>query len=189
LWPTWNGSWWGLAVAVAFAAALNVAIVTTFVWRELVSSAERSAGWVAIAAVWLVCAGWTFWRVRRADFEQNRPPEDGDLFPRAVNEYLRKNWSQAERILTRLIGRRRADGEAQLLLSAVWRRTGRTDEARQLLVQLAQSDAGERWKWEIEREIALLDGDDRSEEMPETHVEQKTGETQTSVPQGVQKAA
>jgi hypothetical protein len=178
-----------LAVAVAFTAALNVAIVTTFVWRELVSPAERTAGWLAIAAVWFVCAGWTNWRVRRAESEQIGPPDEGDLFPRAMNEYLRRNWTQAERLLAQLVQRRRADGEAQLLLAAVWRRTGRTEQARRMLVQLTQSDAGQPWKWEIEREIAILDGDGQATSKEPDTVEKETGELQTNVPPGVQKAA
>jgi hypothetical protein len=143
-------------LAVAFAAALNALVVTTFVWHELASPAERMAGWLALAAWW---TGWFVWAGRNSRYTPNGgiAPQDPaeDLFPRAVNEYLRKDWLAAERLLAGLTARG-TDVQAELLLVGVWRRTGRTDEARERLERLRRRDAAQAWMWEIEREGSLL---------------------------------
>ena len=51
-----SGSWAGLSVAVGLTILLNVAILATFGWSELVGPGMRNALWIAFGAAWLAAA-------------------------------------------------------------------------------------------------------------------------------------
>jgi hypothetical protein len=81
-----NGDAIGLIWAAGFAALLNAAIITTFVWPELVSPAIQSALWWGLAGLWLAA---TTLAVRQFRLAANRPQanEDADtLFVQAQQE-------------------------------------------------------------------------------------------------------
>jgi hypothetical protein len=156
LWPglaeLWlAGCWSSLFQAIGFAILLNGALATTLVWTELVSAEVRFAGWTAIATLWLMGI-WTAWRTTLA-----RREPDGDLFSRALSEYLQGNWFAAEALLERLVTADVRDIEARLLLATLLRRTGRESEAGTALDQLARRQGAEKWELEIRREKALID--------------------------------
>lgn len=145
------GAWSGLLHATLFGLLLNSALATTLVWTSLVSAEVRFAGWIAVGTLWLMGV-WTAWRYTLA-----RREPDGDLFSRALSEYLQGNYFAAEAMIQQLLLADARDIEAHLLLATLLRRTGRTDEARASLDKLSRSLGAEKWDLEIRRERQLLD--------------------------------
>ena len=101
-----RGDWSGLALALGFALLLNLVLLTTFVWTELVTPSVAVAAWVVVAGFWLA----SFISSWRSGFEQGRAPTaQEDLFPTAVAEYLKGNWYDVEQICQRLLRRNDRD--------------------------------------------------------------------------------
>lgn len=163
LWPggtlLWReGAWLGLMLAVGFAVLLDLALLTTWIWTDVVSSAVRDAAWVMIGAIWLA------WLVASA----RSPAADGldpePLFQQAITEYLKGDWLAAQRLLERLLKYNAHDAEARLTLATLLRRTGRLDDAARQLDQLARQDAALKWAQEIIREQSLITRQRREDE-------------------------
>lgn len=165
LWPglpqLWfDGSWRGLASAAAFAVVLNGLLAVSLVWHELASPAVKGVGWLMAIGVWLAAAVVSCRWLAGRDGQNHRQSQDTtaeDLYPAAVNEYLKRNFVAAERLLLKLLAADEKDCAAGLLLAAVWRRTGRGGDARRELDRLLRLEAARRWMLEIERELQLLD--------------------------------
>ncbi len=155
-WLWLRGSLAGLVLAVAFAVTLDVAVITTFIWPDLVELSFIVAVWTAAAIVWLVStvsAAAAF----PPPLARPVPAEVDPLFVRARAAYLARDWIVAETRLRELLAVAPTDGEAQLLLGTLLRRTGRKVEARRALEQLCRSDAGLRWSRAIADELARLE--------------------------------
>jgi hypothetical protein len=160
LWPglpqlSSNGSWPALLIAVVAAALLNLGLLGTLAWSELLGGAVRNAIWLLVAGTWATAAVWT-WRQWRRKFAG--PPEGPDRngFAAAIEHYLQGNWFEAERLLLSLLNWDEADGEARLMLATLLRHRQRFDEAAQHLEQLQGMEAAWKWEWEICRERQLL---------------------------------
>lgn len=153
-WLWLRGSRGGLVVALAFAITLDVALVTTVLWTQLVEPPVALALWTAAAALWVMAtasAAATFpapipRRVAAAD----------RLFAEARDAYLSRDWTGAESRLRNLLVLAPTDGEAQLLLGTLLRRVGRREDAREALEKLGRSDSGGPWRREIARELERL---------------------------------
>ena len=52
-WLWLRGSFLGLVLALAFAVILDVAVLTTWIWSELIDVRLSLAVWTATAAIWL----------------------------------------------------------------------------------------------------------------------------------------
>ncbi len=159
--PGPRGSLAGLVLALAFAVSFDVAVVTTFIWGELIELPFTVAVWAATAVVWLVStvsAVATF----PQSLAQPSAAEVNPLYVKARDAYLAHDWLAAETRLRELLERAPTDGEAQLLLGTLLRRVGRLDEARVALEKLAQSDAGARWRKAIAAELARVAAAGRS---------------------------
>jgi hypothetical protein len=156
-WLWLRGSFAGLVLAVAFAVTLDIAVMTTFIWSDLVEVSFTLAVWTATAIVWLVS---TVSALAAFPPALSRPaPGDIDpLFVRARSAYLARDWVVAETRLRDLLALAPTDGEAQLLLGTLLRRTGRRAEARRALEKLSWSDSGARWSRAIAAELARLEG-------------------------------
>jgi hypothetical protein len=150
-WLWLRGSRAGLVLALAFAVALDVGIVTTFIWPDLVELPVTFAVWAGVCVIWLastVSAAAAF------------PPrlgwpaaEDVDpIFVQARNAYLARDWLTAETRLRDLLRLAPTDGEAQLLFATLLRRVGRLAEAQDALEKLSASDTGARWRTAIAAE-------------------------------------
>jgi len=154
-WLWLRGSRSGLLLALAFAVTLDVAILVTFIWSELVGLEFTIALWTAAAAVWLVSSV-----SAAAAFPPPIPLVRGAaidaLFVEARDAYLARDWLAAETKLRALLVVRPTDGEAQLLLGTLLRRVGRRREARKALEALARSDAGIPWRSAIARELSRI---------------------------------
>jgi hypothetical protein len=138
-------------LAVVSAGLLNAMLAVTLIWPAWPGEELRLTGWTAVATMWLV-GGWISHRHLCSD----RGTASGDLFSRAVNEYLQGNYVRAESILDQLLRKDRRDVEARLLLVSLLRRMRRLDEARVALQQLQQYRAADHWTLEIERERQQL---------------------------------
>ena len=144
-----------LVLAVAFAVLLNLAIVTSLVWTELMDPLHRNALWAAVAIVWFVSAvvSLRWWQSREAQ----QPDSEQDLFRHSLDQYLQGNWIEAERLLRRLLRRNTHDVDARLLLVGLMRHTKRFGEAGRQLDRLIACEGADKWQTEIDREYEQLD--------------------------------
>ncbi len=169
LWPgvaqLWShGSWWGLALAIGAAAALDVLLLASFGWSELIGQNLRNTAWVVFAAAWAVAVGWSIRERRRqavcgagvspARAAGTAAPQDA--FVEALEHYLKGDYYQAEQLLGGLIGRNARDLEARLMLATLLRHTGRVAEAAGQLDALGRLEGAEKWQFEMEEERQLL---------------------------------
>jgi tetratricopeptide (TPR) repeat protein len=166
LWPglpwLWlRGSLPGLVVALGFAVTLDVAVLTTWIWSDLVDLPARLALWAATAVIWALATASAV-AAFPPPLAAGRDAESDTLYVKARNAYLAHDWLTAESTLRTLLQRDATDGEAQLLLGTLLRRVGRLDEARAALDQLSRADAGCIWQPAIVREIGRIDAEGRS---------------------------
>lgn len=169
--PTWAA----LGVAVGFAALLNLAILSSLVWTELLPSNLRGPIWLVVVVYWtvsVVCS-------RRIEEREMRRPRSGvveDPLGNAMKHYLKGDWYEAERSLEAMLLRDSRDLEARLLRATLLRHTNRYDEAARQLDLLQRLEGSEAWELEIRGERTLLretrqDADDLSTEVEESPVE------------------
>ncbi|HEY4760401.1 MAG TPA: tetratricopeptide repeat protein [Thermoguttaceae bacterium] len=160
LWPglpqLWrNGSWSALVVAIAAAAMLNVVMVGSFAWTELIDDDVRNPLWVSLGILWIAAALVSVVQLRRQTAKKEITSSD-DPFSQAVEFYLKGDYYQVERLLHKLLGKNTRDLDARLLLATMLRHMGRIDEAEKQLDQLLLYEGSEKWELEIERERGLL---------------------------------
>jgi hypothetical protein len=160
LWPglpqLWRrGAWSGLGLACGFAALLNLLLLSTLVWTELAGPAALRLAWLGLGLSWGGISLWSLWH-GPPEPQAAVPPVERDLFPRALNEYLRGNWFEAEVCLSRLLEAEPGDVDSRLLLASLLRRSGRRDAARGELERLERFELAVKWRLEIERERRLL---------------------------------
>lgn len=154
-WLWLRGSAAGLVLAAAFAVVLDAAIVTTFLWSELVEVQVTIGLWTAAAAIWIVATISAVAAFPSA-LASGRDAMVDAMFVAARDAYLARDWLTAESKLRAALELSPTDGEAQLLLATLLRRVGRLDEARGALQKLARSDSGGPWRSAITRELDLL---------------------------------
>jgi len=150
-WLWLRGSRAGLVLALAFAVALDVGILTTFIWPDLVEIPVAFAVWAGVCVIWLastVSAAAAF----PPPLARPAPADVDPLFVQARDAYLARDWTAAETRLRDLLKLSPTDGEAQLLLATLLRRAGRLAEARDALEKLSASDSGARWRTAIAAE-------------------------------------
>jgi hypothetical protein len=157
VWPglprVWaHGDWSALLWAATFTIVLNLAVIVTFVWPELVSSPIRNTLWLGLAAVWLASTVWSAWRRPFDDLNSRQRADQEAVFVQAQEECLKGEWFQAEGILQKLLRSNPRDVDGRLMLATLMRHTGRLDEADQQLKRLEQLEAAGPWQLEIERE-------------------------------------
>ena len=167
LWPGLARLWLrgevvGLLTAVGFALLLNFALITTFVWPQLLS--RQLPGWAVptlawIVVVWFWVAGLRAGSRLAATAARNSVAADAQsttLLRQAQLDYLKGHLIEAETRLTSLLDRTPGDVEAWLLLASVQRRTRRLAEARQSLARLAELSGSAVWSEEVSRELAKI---------------------------------
>lgn len=145
------GSWPGLGLAIGFAVLLNLALAGTVLWDGLFTPGARKLIWAAVAITWIGSAAAARWRREAAPCDPQ-----GDPYLRALEQYLKGNWFEAEQILSRLLDRNPRDLEARLMLATVFRHTGRRQEAADHLDRLEGLEGSGKWALEIARERRFL---------------------------------
>ena len=79
-----------------------------------------------------------------------------DLFRRALTEYLRGAWFEAESLCGQVVANHPRDVDARLMLATLMRRTKRYADAGRQLAELERIESSAKWQAEIEREKRLL---------------------------------
>ena len=160
LWPGlpqlwYRGLFMGLVLATGFAILLNLLLLASFVWIELLETWHLQLGWLAIGSMWMVSAFLSAWYGVGETAASEAASAEG-LFREALNEYLQRSWFEAERILGRLLRRYPRDVEARLLLATLLRNARRYDEALDELARLELLRDAQRWSLEIAGERQLI---------------------------------
>src|SRR5512146_2881257 len=119
LWPglpqVWKrGAWSALGLALGFAVLVNITVVASLAWTELMPKAVRKAAWLAVAAVWVGSATVTRWRDRAAARQADKPQAD-DPYGEAIGYYLKGEWFEAECALAGLLRSDPRDVDANLM--------------------------------------------------------------------------
>ena len=190
LWPglpqLWRqGLWWGLALAVGFGILLNLLVMASFVWVELLGPVSLKLAWLAMSVLWLGSAAasvWHSWGVVPRVLGSAEA-----MFRTALSEYLKGNWFEAERTLGRLLEVRPRDVEARLLLATLLRHNGRLNEALEQLARLELLEDARRWAREIEVERQAIA--ERMAENRENELNQPASEQPPEVAAETQRAA
>lgn len=143
-------------MAVGFALLVNLALASSFVWRELLPNGLRNGLWAAVGVYWVAAAVQAFVADRRSAARKLAGPAGGETLERAFTEYLKGNWFETERILVGLLHFDDEDVEARLLLATLLRRRRRWNEASAQLDRIEQSGRAAKWEQELRRERLLL---------------------------------
>jgi tetratricopeptide (TPR) repeat protein len=180
LWPglprLWiRGDWFALATAIVFGVLLNLVLVSSFVWPELLPWSWDAIGWIIVVMIW---SGSAFLGYRSLpDLREPPQVDDRGLFIQAQAEYLKGHWFEAESLLRKLLRHCRRDVDALLMLATLYRHTRRYDDAAKQLDRLDRLDEAVKWRWEIDQERELLERLAASR----TNDEQKSKETEPVV--------
>jgi hypothetical protein len=155
LWPGlpqlwYAGAWSGLAMAIGFAALLDLGLLSSRIWTELFAPEMRSAIWLALGTTWAAAAAMSCRWIARLRLD-GRPEAGADLFELARVEYLQGHWFEAETALRRLLDRNTLDQQSRLMLAGLLGRTGRRGEAVGELDRMTRMDGAEVWHLEIAR--------------------------------------
>jgi hypothetical protein len=150
-----QGSWSGLVVALGAAALLDVLLLVSFGWTELIGVGLRNIIWSLFAAAWIAAVFWSKKQCRRQAIVDSLGRNE-DPFHQALDHYLKGDNYQAEQILEGLLRRNVRDLDARLMLATLLRRDKRLDEATQHLDVLGHFEGAEKWKLEIQQERELL---------------------------------
>jgi hypothetical protein len=161
LWPGLSRLWYqgdltALATAIVFAVLLNLVLLASFVRSESVWTSWSGFGWVFLVAFW-AHGVWQAARHQSSCSDLRQSHNQRDLFIRAQTEYLRGRWVEAQSLLEQLIRQDPRDIESHLLLSSVFRRSRRIDLSRRQLRRLRAYEEAAPWRFEIDRELALLE--------------------------------
>ncbi len=156
LWPGMAELWWrgrlsALPAAIGFALAVNLYLVSRYLYPEWVSSGLVTMGfWVGVP-LWGFCVirnvrELPTWLTPRA--ASGKP----DRFPEARDAYLQGDWATAEGLLTDVLAIEPRDPPALLLLTAVYRHTGRLEAASILMKEIRRLEIADSWwmEWEAE---------------------------------------
>ncbi|WZO96141.1 tetratricopeptide repeat protein [Isosphaeraceae bacterium EP7] len=163
IWPglpqIWSGQEvLGLILAALFAAALNLAVVTRFIWTE--SFDPRLSGFfVAIAVLgWAASLCYTLWWIWRCHPERHRDEIDR-LYRDAIESYLQGRWNESRRRFEQILTMDETDADTLMRLGTLFVRTEQPGSARRAFRQCLELEGGAKWRWEINRALAGLDGD------------------------------
>ena len=171
-----RGGWFSLVWAVGFSILLNLALIATFVWPNLLGETFPLASWPVVTTVWLGSALFSLRRVaawssappmaavRPAghDSEPESPSPD-TLFIQAQREYLKGHWTEASTQLERILQREPRDIEARLLRATLLRHREQWSAALDELETLERFDESVHWHFEIQRERQRIERDRQDE--------------------------
>ena len=160
LWPglpqLWNrGSWPALVIALGLAGLLNLALVASFGYAELLVPGVRSGLWLVLGLAWIGFGIYSFvWD--SSPLARQKISTVEDTFPTALDYYLKGNWFQAERLLRHRLESEPRDLDARLTLGTLLRHTRRHAEATREFDLLERLEGSQKWVWEIQKERELL---------------------------------
>lgn len=160
LWPGLPELWWrgqlaAVPAALAFALALNLVLVTRYVYPMWLPTPISAMGSGLFLVTWvaLIVRGvreLPQWITPRAVADQP------DRFSEAQIAYLKADYETAECLLQETLAVEHRDPPALLLLCGVYRLTDRLDEAELLLQEASRIDASTGWQIELIGEAKRL---------------------------------
>jgi hypothetical protein len=145
----------GCVVAILMAVILDLLLLGTFGWSELIAQNMRTALWTICGLAWLAAGIWSMRHCQQLCSTMGGQQKN-DVFRDSLNQYLKGDYFQAELLLNTLIRTNVRDLDAHLMLATLMRHTGRFEEATQQLDILVRFDGAEKWMQEIEQERDLL---------------------------------
>ncbi|MBX6311329.1 MAG: tetratricopeptide repeat protein [Isosphaeraceae bacterium] len=160
IWPglpqVWSGQEvLGLLLAALFAATLNLAILTRFVWTEAFPPGWPSFFAALAVLTWFASLGYTLWWLWRFHPEQHQAEIDR-LYREAIECYLQGRWNDARCRLEQLLALDETDADALMQLGTLYLRTGQYEPARRTYRQCLELEGGAKWRWEIGQALAKL---------------------------------
>jgi hypothetical protein len=160
LWPGLAELWWrgrlsALPTAIAFAFTLNLLLVARYLYPDWM------AGGLVSMAFWIGILAWISYVVHSTRelpslIAPRSVSDQPDRFPEARVAYLRGEWTEAERLLLDVLAIEPRDPPALLLLTGVYRHTGRLDAAEVLLNEITTLEIADSWFIEVEAETQRL---------------------------------
>lgn len=138
-------------MALVFSLLLNLSLVSSFVWTEVLSTVQLGAAWIVTGLLWAAAVTYSW---RRAS--EPRSASADALFVRGQEEYLQGKWLEAENTWRQLLEIAPADVEARLALATLHRHSGRFREALRELDRLERLEGAAAWRREIEQERKKL---------------------------------
>ncbi|EMI43039.1 membrane protein [Rhodopirellula sp. SWK7] len=172
LWPGMAELWWrgrfsALPAAIAFAAVVNALLVAKFIYSDWLS------GGLVLLACWVVAAAWVVLTIRAIRelpllLTPLQASEEPDRFPEAQIAFLRGDYPEAEKLLGENLAIEPRDPPALLLLSAIYRHTGRLHASKLLLTEIRKLEVADNWGLEFAAEQARLERDIEAREESES---------------------
>lgn len=169
-----KGDWSSLWIAIGFSLLVNLTLVSTFVWPQLLGDSFPAVAWPLILVVWIASALVAYRSLPELLSVGSAPDvidstADDTLFIRGQAEYLKGSWTEAEKLLVRQLKKNPRDVQSRLYLATLYRHTRRLALAREQLIEIKKFDESIHWDFEIHREnqlIELIDKQDPSESEP-----------------------
>ena len=160
LWPGLAEIWWrgrlsALPAAIAFTLTVNLILIARYLYPGWIHSGLVSlAFWGGLIALF-------FYIIRSARelptlINPRTVSEEPDQFPEARDAYLNSRWEEAEGLLTDVLAIEPRDPPALLLLTGVYRHTGRLEAAELLLREITRLEVADTWLLEVEAESLRL---------------------------------
>lgn len=159
----YRGRWSSLILALAFSMVLNGAILSSFIWTEILFDRTFPAvAWPFILMFWSLTAWLAFQNLPDVMAVKTQSvntvfDNPDTLFIDARSEYLKGHWQEAEKLLLRQLYQSPRDVESRLMLATLYRHTRQFNDAQQQQQTLAKFDESEVWQNEIIREQRLLE--------------------------------
>ncbi|MGB7323583.1 MAG: tetratricopeptide repeat protein [Rubripirellula sp.] len=160
LWPGMAELWWrgrlsALPAAIGFALALNAVLITRYIYPEWIS------GGLVSMAFWIGVLVWGFTVVRSVRelpgiVAPRSISEEPDRFAEAHQAFLKGEYVESEKLLNQVLAIEARDPPALLLLTGLYRHTGRLASAEMLLAEVRRLEVSDRWALEIRAESARL---------------------------------
>ncbi len=160
VWPglaqIWSGQEvLGLLLCVFFASALNLAIVSRWIWIDAFATGLSDFLATLAGFSWLVSFGYTVWWIGLCHPDRHRQ-EIERLFREAQEAYLQGRWSESKKRIERILARDETDADALMQLGSLYVRTREPSMARRAFLQCLESSQGAKWRWEIQRALARV---------------------------------
>ena len=159
-WPGLAELWWrgrlsALPAAIAFTLIVNLILVARYLYPGWIHSGLVSlAFWGGLIALFFYILRTA--RELPALINPRDTCEEPDQFPEARIAYVGGRWEEAEGLLTDVLAIEPRDPPALLLLTGVYRHTGRLEAAVLLLREISRLEAADDWRLEIETESKRL---------------------------------
>lgn len=193
LWPGLPELWWrgrlhALPTAVGFGFALNIMLVTRYIYPDWIS------GGLVSMAFWIGILVWGFYVVRSVRELPNLiaprlTSDQPDRFPEARDAFLAGRWAEAEGLLTDVLAIEPRDPPALLMLTSVYRHSGRLDAAEILLEEICRLEVADPWQLELSTERRRLQRAIEAREQERRERQEKTDEESADLTAAASKAA